>query len=145
MRTAAACLTGALLSGLGQPAPPSPAQLAGSPVAYCAVDGDSIEALAARFGVDAATIARRNGLRPGARLTVGLPLQIDAVHIVPEGYHTIVVNLPQRMLFVRTDAGGRAFPIAAGRPAWQTPARGPAPRPGRCGGARGAQRRRAGT
>jgi L,D-transpeptidase ErfK/SrfK len=117
-------VVGVLLSGLAQPAPPPAVQLAGGPVDYCVAAGDSLESLAARFGVDAATIARRNGLDPRGRLRAGRAVRIDAVHLVPSSDRPVVVNLPQRMLFVRTAEGVRAFPIAAGRPGWQTP-RGP--------------------
>lgn len=109
-----------LLADMGAATPPPPS-LTGAPFDHSVVAGDSLDALAARFGVDAATIARRNAIKRGGRLIPGVVLRIDAVHIVPPSDRTIVVNLPQRMLFVRTGDGVRAFPIAAGRPGWPTP------------------------
>lgn len=109
-----------LLVGMATATPPA-SPLTGASFDYHVVAGDSLDGLAARFGVDAATIARRNAITRGARLAPGVALRIDAVHIVPASERTIVVNLPQRILFVRTTDGMRAFPIAAGRPSWPTP------------------------
>src|SRR4051812_23617081 len=51
-------------------------------------------------------------------------LTADGRHIVPsvQGDARIVINIPQRMLFVRAADHPFAFPIAVGRPTWQTPA-----------------------
>ena len=122
MRTATACLVAALVTGTGPPVPTSHL-LAGAPLEYCVTAGDSLELLAARFGVDATTIARRNGIKTTARLAAGALLRIDAVHIVPASDRPIVINLPQRILFLRDADGVHVFPIAAGRPSWPTPRR----------------------
>jgi L,D-transpeptidase ErfK/SrfK len=121
MRTVIASLLGILVSGAGTLAAPPRASLAGTPFDYSVAAGDSLDALAARFGVAAASITRRNGLKPGVRLKAGTLLRIDAAHIVPASDRTIIINLPQRMLFVLADDGVHSFPIAAGRPSWQTP------------------------
>jgi L,D-transpeptidase ErfK/SrfK len=116
-----ACLLILLLAASGAAAPQSAPSLSGAPVSYRAVKGDSLEALGSRFGVDVATLARRNGLKPTERLTPGQTLRIDAVHIAPASLHTIVVNLPQRMLFVSDGATVEGFPVAVGRASWPTP------------------------
>jgi L,D-transpeptidase ErfK/SrfK len=111
----------AVLGGALTPAAGLAPSLAGAPVDYCVVKGDSLDALAARFGVDATTIARRNGLEPKRALAAGSTLRIDAVHIVPAAGVAVVVNVPQRMLFVTTADTVHAFPIAVGRRGWETP------------------------
>lgn len=116
----AAWVIAILIAGAGPASPPPPA-LTGAPFDHCVAAGDTLDALAARFGVDAATIARRNAITRKTRLAPGAILRIDAVHIVPPSERTIVVNLPQRMLFLRTADGVRAYPVAAGRPSWPTP------------------------
>jgi L,D-transpeptidase ErfK/SrfK len=93
--------------------------------------GETLTSLGARYGVDAAVLARRNGRAPGAALAVGRGerVTIDNRHIVwpvePAAGATLVINVPQRMLFRLVD--GRvdaAFPVAVGKATWQTP-RGP--------------------
>ena len=84
--------------------------------------GDTLQALAARAGIDVRTIVAENGLTNGYALIPGQRLVIDNRHIVPvnRGAAAIVVNLPQRMLFVfdQTIAG---VPVAVGRRTWPTP------------------------
>lgn len=105
--------------------------------------GDSLALLAARHGVSAQEIARRNGLgaygtghdRPAADgtapesdavpagLAIGRRLSILARHVVPSPVERgVIVNIPQRMLYRFED--GRlvgAWPVAVGRPGWETP------------------------
>jgi L,D-transpeptidase ErfK/SrfK len=84
--------------------------------------GDTLQALAARAGVDVATIAAENGLANGHALVPGQRLVVDNRHIVPAGRDdaSIVVNLPQRMLFYFGQAVA-GLPVAVGRRTWQTP------------------------
>jgi L,D-transpeptidase ErfK/SrfK len=86
--------------------------------------GDTLRSLGARFGVDAATIAADTGIRVGAALTPGQILRIDARHVVPAAVppSSLVINVPQRMLFYSDDHGHySAYPVAVGRPDWPTP------------------------
>jgi L,D-transpeptidase ErfK/SrfK len=85
--------------------------------------GDTLSALAARFGIDPATIARDNGLSIEARLQVGATLRLDARHIVPSvpPDAALVINVPQRMLFLVGEQGVVAHPVAVGRASWPTP------------------------
>jgi L,D-transpeptidase ErfK/SrfK len=85
--------------------------------------GDTLRSLGSRFGVDPATIARGNGRALDAPLRVGETLQIDNRHIVPAfgpGV-SIVVNVPQRTLFLLQTTGVTAYPVAVGRADWPTP------------------------
>jgi len=85
--------------------------------------GDSLTGIGARFGVDIRAVATDNLIAPKAILKPGQILSIDNRHIVPPGpIDGVLINIPQRMLFVAWD--GRlagAYPIAAGGPGWQTP------------------------
>jgi L,D-transpeptidase ErfK/SrfK len=88
------------------------------------VTGESLVALGARFGVDADVIATANDLLPGAALVAGQRLTIDDRHVVAgtAGADTLVVNVPQRMLFVHGGGGHfDGFPVAVGEPDWPTP------------------------
>ena len=70
--------------------------------------GDTLGGIGARFGVGTAALARDNGLAASAKLAVGYVLRIDNRHIVPAALDpgTVVVNVPQRMLFYGVDGGG---------------------------------------
>ena len=96
--------------------------LTGAIATHVVKRGDTLQALAARTGIDVATVVAENGLTNGHALIRGQQLLIDNRHIVPadRGIATIVVNLPQRMLFFfdRTVVG---FPVAVGRRTWPTP------------------------
>lgn len=90
---------------------------------YTVASGDFLKKIGARHGVDPRVIARDNGLAASAKLQAGQVLRVDNRHLVPLGRSNgIIVNIPQRMLFhlVNGDVVG-AFPIAPGKPDWQTP------------------------
>lgn len=85
--------------------------------------GDSMQSVGARFGVEAAALAGDNGLRAGTPLRPGQVLLVENRHIAPAIDDGIVVNIPQRMLFVARD--GRlagVYPVAVGRRDWPSPA-----------------------
>jgi L,D-transpeptidase ErfK/SrfK len=97
--------------------------LVGGPFDYQVKRGDSLALLGARFGVDPRLLARANGLLPQARLSIGQSLRVENRHVVPDAGDGIVVNIPQRLLFFFHDGALAAwYPIALGRPDWQTPA-----------------------
>lgn len=101
--------------------------LVGGESAYVVAAGDSLTSVSARFGVDLAPLARANGLSPRARLRVGQELRIESQHIVPvqagaEPRDGILINVPQRMLFLLRDGAAVAhFPVGLGAPATPTP------------------------
>jgi L,D-transpeptidase ErfK/SrfK len=84
--------------------------------------GESLASLGARVGRDPRVIASMNGLRRDARLLVGQPLLLDSRHVVPAfDDEVLIINIPQRMLFLRRQDGSIAgFPVAVGRPDWPT-------------------------
>jgi L,D-transpeptidase ErfK/SrfK len=128
-------LTFAAVAGLLAPGAAAPR--AGDPVAeayalsggvglYTVARGDSLTSIGARLGVSRTIIARANGIGDRDRLQAGRTLVIDNRHIIPPRLagEALVVNVPQRMLFVYTDEAAAAFPVAVGRADWPTP-RGP--------------------
>jgi L,D-transpeptidase ErfK/SrfK len=89
---------------------------------YEVVPGDSLTRVGARFGIEPRTLARTNGVAPDAWLVPGQRLRVDNTHIVPERLDEgIVINVPQRMLFV-FEAGRVAahYPVGLGRRDWPT-------------------------
>ena len=105
------------------PAAAAAQPLTGDVHAVVVARGDTLRALGSRFGVDPATIARDNGRPLDAPLRVGETLSIDNRHIVPAlpPGATVVVNVPQRMLFATASSGVTAYPVAVGRRDWRTP------------------------
>ena len=77
---------------------------AGSRFVHTVERGQNLTSIGAHFGMDVRGLARVNGLSPDARLHVGQQLTVDARHVLPASSETeIVINIPQRMLFVLTD------------------------------------------
>ena len=103
-----------------------PEVITGGITTYIVMRGDTLTSISARFGVDPATIASDNHLPPDQSPEPRRTLLIDNRHIVPATIVAgeILVNVPQRMLFYRDEEHIIAYPIAVGRPTWQTP-RGP--------------------
>lgn len=90
---------------------------------YVVKRGDTLNRIAARFGIEPALIARQNGLKLSALLKAGSLLQIENPHLVPQTVENgIIVNIPQRMMFFFRD--GRllhAYPVGVGVHDWETP------------------------
>jgi len=121
VRPIVALLVAASLTGDAAPLPPLSRAVAGLAVEHEVSVDDSLASLAARYGVDPATIAARNHLSRAARLDPGLRLHVPAVHIVPAADVPLVINVAQRMAFVISGGSVLSFPVAAGRPSWPTP------------------------
>lgn len=96
--------------------------ITGSLHTYMVQRGDTLTSVGARAGVDVRGLARLNGLVANGKLDVGRPLVVDSRHVVPHLLDTgIVINVPQRMLFVLKDRRlDAAYPVGLGRPTWQT-------------------------
>jgi L,D-transpeptidase ErfK/SrfK len=98
--------------------------LVGHEFKYTVRRGDTLVGIGARYGVDAASIAARNGLRSKARLVAGRVLHIDDRHIVPRVLADgILINIPQRLLFYFESGRLVAwYPVGLGQPgSWGTP------------------------
>lgn len=100
--------------------------LSGGPGEYVVRPGDNLTIIAARLGVPLQTLWNDNALDQRAFIRDGQRLRFDNPHIapptpIPEGT-SVVINIPQRMLFLYADGqvkGG--YPVAVGRPDWPTP------------------------
>ena len=118
----------ALCSAGAQDAPARPA-VVGAEWVHVAVAGDSWTTIGAREGITPAVLAARNGRTLKSPLKGGDIIVIDNRHIAPDavfasgsGGNGLIVNVPQRLLFVFAD--GRLLghhPIAVGGRDWQTP------------------------
>ena len=113
-----------LVGGLIATEPPIPAshQIVGKVMEYTVAPGETLGSIGARQGIDVATIASMNGLR-GTKLTAGQVITLDNRHIVPTvPGASIVINVPQRMLFLIDDSTPvQGFPVALGGRTWPTP------------------------
>lgn len=85
--------------------------------------GDSLASIGARYGVSARLVALQNGLDARRPLRAGQVLEVTARHVVPPAPGSgIVINVPQRMLFLfREGRVAQAYPAALGRRDWPTP------------------------
>jgi L,D-transpeptidase ErfK/SrfK len=84
--------------------------------------GESVVSIAARAGLEPATLAFDNDIRSDRPLAIESWVLVDNRHIVPAPLDGIVVNVPQRLLHLAVD--GRhtlSVPVAVGRADWPTP------------------------
>jgi L,D-transpeptidase ErfK/SrfK len=97
--------------------------LTGDVTVHVLVPGDTLTSLSARYGVATRTLAFDNSRGLDTPLEVGRTLRIDNRHVVPISDHaaTLIINIPQRMLFYRGDQATTGLPVAPGRPTWPTP------------------------
>ena len=118
----------ALCSAGAQDAPGRP-PVVGAEWVHVAVAGDSWTTIGAREGITPAVLAARNGRTLTSPLRAGDIIVIDNRHVAPDAVfaggsagNDLIVNVPQRLLFLFAD--GRLlshYPIAVGGRDWQTP------------------------
>ena len=105
---------------------PLPHELSGGESNYVVQPGDSLTLIGARFGVSISMLSALNRLDATVVLKPGRQILIDNRHVVPDLFADgIIVNVPQRMLFLfRAGETVAAYPVAVGRsdPKWRTPA-----------------------
>lgn len=97
--------------------------IAGGRWVHLVATGETWTSVGARVGVDPAVLAARNERTLRTPLKPGDVIGIDNRHVVPpyDGA-SLVVNVPQRMLFHYWEGALRAYyPVAVGRADWQTP------------------------
>jgi L,D-transpeptidase ErfK/SrfK len=112
------------LSALAEDAnPPVSRQVSGGEFEYTARPGDTVLKISARYGETASVLAVANGLKLDSKLVPGSLLRVNNQHVVPFGAaQTIIINVPQRMLFhFEGEALSGAYPVAVGQPTWPTP------------------------
>ena len=119
MRTIIQALAIALAATTAASAQP----LTGQRQSVIVAPGDTLWSIGSQFGVDPATIARDNDRARDAPLAVGETLTLDNRHVVPVMMPgtTLLVNVPQRMLFHVAASGVTGYPVAVGRAGWPTP------------------------
>jgi L,D-transpeptidase ErfK/SrfK len=100
-----------------------PARRVGAVVERETRRGETLRSIAARSGIEPATLAADNGIRVDVVLAVGQRLIVDNRHLVPPPNGArLVVNVPQRMVFHHAEDGTlHAYPAAVGRADWPTP------------------------
>ena len=102
--------------------PPLTAAIVGGVSTYQVRSGDTVGAIAARFGTSEAMLIDMNRLtRPNA-LAAGDMLTIDNRHVaMVDSTVVITINVGQRMLFHHDGARLAAYPVAVGKRGWETP------------------------
>jgi L,D-transpeptidase ErfK/SrfK len=100
-----------------------PSRLTGGVRTYVVGAGETLRSIGSRTGIDPRTITHDNSLKSGATLKPGTEILLDNRHIAPIQFveRTIVINVPQRMLFYADDTALLAFPVAVGSSGWRTP------------------------
>lgn len=97
--------------------------IVGNESTYTVKAGDTLVSIGARKGIESATLAAMNGLKPKTALKPGQVLNIDNRHIVPADLDDgILINIPQRKVFLLAD--GRVegnYPIGPGKAVFATP------------------------
>ncbi|HKD69198.1 MAG TPA: L,D-transpeptidase family protein [Candidatus Binataceae bacterium] len=93
-------------------------EISGDRFQYEVSDDDTSRSIAARFG-EPDTIILLNGGEPEP----GAKIDVDNRHVAAaETADGVVINVPQRMLFVFRDGHlAAAWPVTVGRPDWPTP------------------------
>jgi len=105
------------MSQAGDVTVPVSRELSGEQTEYGVGPRDSADSIAARFGEPELTISLENDDESS-----GSTIDIDSRHIAPAIGDGVVVNIPQRMLFLMRDNHVvEAWPATVGRPDWQTP------------------------
>lgn len=106
----------------GQDVPPVPS-IVGGERTHVVARGETWTSIGARAGVAPAVLAARNQRTTRSVLRAGESILVDNRHIVPVVPEvSLVLNLPQRMLFHVVDGSLRAhYPVAVGLPDWPTP------------------------
>jgi len=112
-----------VLGATGAPGPVKSPSVVGGEFTYEVRRDETLALLGARFGLEAAALARINGLKANSLLKPAQVLQIDNRHIVPGQLDDgILVNIPQRMLYLVEGGHPVAhYPVGLGRPDWRTP------------------------
>ena len=98
------------------------AVLVGGRSTYVVKSGDTIAAIAGRFGVAPGVIIELNALENPRSLAPGQTLVIDNPHIAAvDGSVRMTINIAQRMLFLVDDSRVLAYPVTVGQRTWPTP------------------------
>ena len=89
---------------------------------YVVRPGDTWQSISSRYGIAVTPLAQLNALSTRTPPPMGEVIRVDGRHLVPHALSSgIVLNIPQRMLFVM-EAGAvvASYPVGLGRPDWPT-------------------------
>jgi L,D-transpeptidase ErfK/SrfK len=102
---------------------PGRSELAGGVRTHVVSKGDTLTSIGARFGIEVSVLRADNQLLPTGTLAAGQALRIDNRHVVPSQVEagSVLINLPQRLLFYVAADRATALPVAVGRRSWPTP------------------------
>ena len=102
--------------------------LVGEEAVYVVREGDTLARIGGLLGADWPTIARDNGLDWRKAIRPGQRIRVRARRIVPRhAGDGIVINIPEKMLYLFQGKKARAFPVGLGMPqcdrtaCWHTP------------------------
>lgn len=123
MPGAIAVAASVMVLAAARPATDPASVLVGGVGRHTIANGESLRSIGSRLGIDPATLASDNALRLGAAIEPGQVLLVDNRHIVPARLDdgTIVVNIPQRMVFYAAGMLVFSAPVAVGSRGWPTP------------------------
>ena len=107
---------------VGLRAQPESVPIVGAAFDYIVRQGDTWQSISSRYGIAVAALASLNARTSKTAPTVGETVHVDGRHLVPNALSSgIVINIPQRMLFVIEDGAAlAAYPVGLGRPDWAT-------------------------
>ncbi len=97
--------------------------LIGGEVTYRVTEGDTLELIGAKLGVEWRSLLKHNGIDEKAILRIGQEIRANTRKIVPKVIDDgIVINIPERMLyFFRNGELRSSFPAGVGMHSWRTP------------------------
>lgn len=96
----------------------------GHEVVHVVAQGDTPSGLARKYDVSTEAVLRINSIEDPRRLQIGKRLLLSNRQIVPAPFSTgLVIDLLRlRLYWVKDGSLVGSYPVAAGRPAWHTPA-----------------------
>jgi L,D-transpeptidase ErfK/SrfK len=95
----------------------------GGEVAYEIQEGDTLQRIGAKLGVNWRNLLAENNIDESAVLGIGQEIRANTRKIVPKIINDgIIINIPDRMLYYFKEGNLRsAFPVGLGKRSWKTP------------------------
>jgi L,D-transpeptidase ErfK/SrfK len=95
----------------------------GGEVVYKVKEGDTLQLIGAKLGVDWRNLLEENNIDDKQVLSIGQEIRTNTRKIVPKIINDgIIINIPDRMLYYfKNGTLQSAFPVGLGRRSWKTP------------------------
>lgn len=95
----------------------------GGELVYRVTEGDTLELIGAKLGVDWQRIRTENNIREERVLSINQEIRTNTRKIVPKTINDgIIINIPDRMLYYfKNGTFQSTFPVGLGRLSWETP------------------------